>query len=119
MKPAGLKTTFPTNSADHQSGLGLLVAQSDPAPVCWALDAFGRHWKKGVTLSVRRFSHFDRGFITFADDGELLISPVADGELLERMGIPSDHHLQAGSFNTDQRHFLRYHRDEIFLKAAL
>ena len=73
----------------------------------------------GLLLTPSMDHLFDRGFITFADDGEVLVSPVADQESLHRMGIPPNHELQAGVFNTDQRHFLRYHRDEVFLKAAI
>ena len=73
----------------------------------------------GLLLTPSMDHLFDRGFMTFADDGEVLISPVADGESLSRMGISGSRRLQVGPFNADQRHFLRYHRDEIFLKAAL
>jgi hypothetical protein len=62
---------------------------------------------------------FDRGFISFGDAGEVLISPVADTDSLSRMGVLCDRPLFAGRFNTDQRHFLDYHRKEIFLKSAL
>jgi len=72
----------------------------------------------GLLLTPSMDHLFDRGFITFADDGEVLVSPVADRESLDRMGIPSGSDPQVGSFNTDQRHFLQYHREEIFLKSA-
>ncbi len=61
---------------------------------------------------------FDRGFITFADDGELVISPIADQLSLSRMGVPVDESTGVGRFNSDQKHFLEYHRQEIFLKSA-
>jgi hypothetical protein len=73
----------------------------------------------GLLLTPSMDHLFDRGFMTFADDGEVLISPVAGGESLSRMGISGTRRLQVGAFNADQRHFLRYHRDEVFLKAAL
>lgn len=61
---------------------------------------------------------FDRGFITFADDGELVISPIADRSSLQRMGVPIESSIGVGDFNSDQKHFLDYHRNEIFLKSA-
>jgi hypothetical protein len=73
----------------------------------------------GLLLTPSVDHLFDRGFISFGDDGEILISPVADLDSLQRMGIPSDPVVQVGTFNSDQRHFLHYHREEIFLKAAL
>jgi len=72
----------------------------------------------GLLLTPSIDHLFDRGFISFSDDGELLQSPVADVHSLARMGIPQDGRIQVGRFNVDQRHFLAYHRDEIFLKSA-
>lgn len=73
----------------------------------------------GLLLTPSIDHLFDRGFISFDDEGEVLLSPVADQDSLCRMGIRCDEPLFAGRFNADQRHFLDYHRQEIFLKAAL
>lgn len=73
----------------------------------------------GLLLTPSMDHLFDRGFISFGDDGGVLVSPVADRDSLHRMGIPEDRQFQAGSFTSEQRHFLDYHRNEIFLKAAL
>ncbi|CAN5843329.1 HNH endonuclease [soil metagenome] len=73
----------------------------------------------GLLLTPSIDHLFDRGFISFGDDGEVLVSPVADLESLPRMGVICDGPLFAGRFNTDQQHFLDYHRKEIFLKSAL
>jgi hypothetical protein len=62
---------------------------------------------------------FDKGFISFSDDGLLLISPVADREALRRMGIPVDSPLQTGSFSPEQRLYLDYHRTERFKKSVV
>ncbi|HEY1764491.1 MAG TPA: HNH endonuclease [Opitutaceae bacterium] len=59
---------------------------------------------------------FDRGFISFEDNGELIISPVANRGSLERMGVPCDRVSNVGSFSVGQQHFLSYHRDNVFLK---
>jgi hypothetical protein len=72
----------------------------------------------GLLLTPTIDHLFDRGFISFSDDGELLQSPVADQYSLGRMGIPQNQPTLVGGFNTDQRHFLAYHRNEIFLKSA-
>jgi len=73
----------------------------------------------GLLLTPTIDHLFDRGFISFADDGEVLVSPVADPDSLPKMGVPLERRLQTGSFNSDQRHFLEYHRKEIFLKSAV
>ncbi len=72
----------------------------------------------GLLLTPSIDHLFDRGFISFTDDGELLQSPVADQVSLERMGIRQNGQITVGSFNSDQKYFLKYHRDEIFLKSA-
>ena len=62
---------------------------------------------------------FDRGFISFADEGEVLISPVADRVSLRRMGVECEKPILTGRFNGDQKYFLEYHRAQIFLKAEI
>lgn len=59
---------------------------------------------------------FDRGFISFEGSGELLISPVANLMSLDRMGVPCNRVSNVGPFSEGQKHFLAYHRDNIFLK---
>jgi len=34
------------------------------------------------------------------------------------MGVDTDQVINVGTFNTDQKHFLDYHRKEILLKSA-
>lgn len=62
---------------------------------------------------------FDRGFISFEDSGDLIVSPIADRASLPRMGIDVCHPVQVGRFNSDQKHFLNFHREEILLSAAM
>lgn len=70
----------------------------------------------GLLLTPTIDHLFDRGFITFDDSGETVISQVADRESFLRMGIDVDSPPQVGRFNSDQRFFLQHHRDSIFLK---
>lgn len=69
----------------------------------------------GLLLTPSIDHLFDRGFISFADTGETLISRVADQDSLARMGVDSKNPPQVGSFNIDQRHFLEHHRRSVFL----
>lgn len=72
----------------------------------------------GLLLTPSIDHLFDRGFISFADDGELIISPIADQDSLHKMGVPTECGITVGRFNTDQSHFLDYHRNEILLKSV-
>ncbi len=72
----------------------------------------------GLLLTPSIDHLFDRGFISFDDDGVTMISPVADPEALPRMGVVLDRRLFAGSFSPEQQRFLEYHRREIFLRSA-
>ena len=58
---------------------------------------------------------FDRGFISFSDNGELIISSVADQNSLEKMGIKCEGHSNVGRFTDGQKHYLEWHRDSILL----
>lgn len=73
----------------------------------------------GLMLTPSIDHLFDRGFISFADEGEALISPVADRVSLRRMGVECEKPILTGRFNGDQKHFLEYHRTQIFLKAEI
>lgn len=72
----------------------------------------------GLLLTPSIDHLFDRGFISFDDSGETLISPVADSDSLRRMGVNVDAPPRVGSFNTDQRYFLQHHRSSIFLAGV-
>jgi putative restriction endonuclease len=76
------------------------------------------HEGNGLLLTPTVDHLFDRGFISFQDSGELMLSPVADIASLGRMGVDRSNPPRPVSFNTDQKHFLNYHRTEIFLAAA-
>lgn len=72
----------------------------------------------GLLLTPSIDHLFDRGFISFADDGELIVSPIADQNSLQKMGVQTEDKVNVGGFNSDQRHFLDYHRTEILLKSV-
>lgn len=73
----------------------------------------------GLMLTPSIDHLFDRGFISFSDQGEVLISPVSDRISLGRMGVECGKPIFTGRFNSDQKHFLDYHRNQIFLKAQI
>lgn len=69
----------------------------------------------GLLLTPSIDHLFDRGFISFDDSGETLISPIADIDSLRRMGVNTTNPPHAGAFNSDQKYFLNHHRTSIFL----
>lgn len=74
--------------------------------------------ENGLLLTPTIDHLFDRGFIGFEDSGELIISPVAHGPSLQRMGVETNRRVNVGTFTEGQRQFLEYHRNAVLLKMA-
>lgn len=74
--------------------------------------------QNGLMLSPNIDFLFDRGFISFHDDGTLLISSAADTQCLSRLGVPVDRPTNVGSFTQKQQVYLAYHRRNIFLEVG-
>ncbi|MGH9784951.1 MAG: HNH endonuclease [Terriglobia bacterium] len=75
--------------------------------------------ENGLLLTPSIDHLFDRGFISFEDKGELLISPVAHNASLNRMGVYTVERINVGPFSEGQRKFLDFHRNYVFLKAVV
>jgi hypothetical protein len=73
--------------------------------------------ENGLLLTPSIDHLFDRGFISFEDNGRLLISPVAHAESLWRMGIQTDTAFNVRAFSDGQRRHLDHHREMVFLEA--
>lgn len=73
--------------------------------------------ENGLLLTPTVDHLFDRGFIGFEDNGDLLVSPVAHPESLHRMGIQTDALVNVGRFSEGQRRYLEFHRDSVLLKS--
>lgn len=74
--------------------------------------------ENGLLLTPSIDHLFDRGFISFEDNGELLVSPVAHKVSLQRMGVLVEERLNVGRFTEGQRRHLDFHRNYVFLKAG-
>lgn len=72
----------------------------------------------GLLLTPTIDHLFGRGFISFENSGEMLISPVAHGESLNKMGIITNRVVNVGGFTEPQRVFLEHHRTSVFLKKG-
>lgn len=72
--------------------------------------------ENGLLLTPSIDHLFDRGFISFEGNGDLLVSPVAHRPSLERMGIRVNEVVNVGSFTSGQRHYLEFHHGSVFLQ---
>lgn len=68
----------------------------------------------GLLLAPHIDHLFDKGFISFEDNGKLIISPKLGSAVLKKFGVPSS--MNVGSFNAKQCKHLKYHRNKIFRK---
>lgn len=66
----------------------------------------------GLLLSPHIDHLFDQGYISFTDDGTLLVSSKADVDTLILWGIDPEGHY--GHFRKEQLPYLSFHRDFIF-----
>ena len=66
----------------------------------------------GLLLAPHIDHLFDRGLISFSDNGDLLVSAQLDRAVLAKWGVPEV--LNVGVFNADQAAFLDYHRCSVF-----
>lgn len=73
--------------------------------------------ENGLLLTPSIDHLFDRGFIGFEDNGELIISPVAHRPSLQRMGINTSKVVNVGGFTSGQKNFLDFHRNAVLLQA--
>lgn len=58
---------------------------------------------------------FDKGFISFEDNGSLIVSPVAHKDSLRKMNVPVQGEFNVGSFSSGQKAFLDWHRNNLLL----
>jgi hypothetical protein len=72
--------------------------------------------ENGLLLTPTVDHLFDRGFIGFEDNGDVLFSPVAHTDSLRRMSLDPTRALNVGPFS-GQRRFLSFHRDSVLLKS--
>jgi predicted restriction endonuclease len=67
----------------------------------------------GLLLAPHIDHLFDRGFISFKGNGNLILSSHLDNSLLDKWSI--DKNINVGSFRNEQQQFLEYHRDIVLI----
>ena len=70
----------------------------------------------GLLLTPNLDSLFDKGFITFEDDGKIKISGKISGSNLNKLGVNSSMRLRKMKIHRKHRDFLAHHRKEVFNK---
>ena len=71
------------------------------------------HGCNGLLLSPHIHILFDKGLISFSDEGEVLVSSKLDSSILNAWGIVKG--SSTGNFSKMQREFMSYHRQNIFI----
>ena len=66
----------------------------------------------GLLLSPHVDRLFDKGFISFHDNGDVMISEKLDLKTLERWGL--NEIVNVGVFSTSQAEYLAHHREFVF-----
>jgi putative restriction endonuclease len=69
----------------------------------------------GVLLAPHLDAAFDRGFVTFADDGSLVVSRGLDARARAILGLV--HPLRARALSDGHRAYLPWHREKVFKKG--
>jgi putative restriction endonuclease len=73
--------------------------------------------ENGLLLTPSMDHLFDRGFLGFESNGNVLISPVAHKQSLEKMGLMLSENLNVGTFTLGQQQYLSYHRENVLLRS--
>jgi len=68
----------------------------------------------GLLLTPTIDHLFDQGFITFKDDGQMMISSIIPRDQLEKLGISQEESINVGAFSEKQIGYLKYHRENVF-----
>jgi hypothetical protein len=71
--------------------------------------------RNGLLLAPHIDHLFDRGYISFSDDGAVLVSPRIDPKQLQMLGLPTDPPPNVGTFGPEQRSYLEHHRSNVFI----
>lgn len=71
----------------------------------------------GLLLTPNADHLFDHGYISFADNGQVLVSPLLDVDQVDLLGVPTSPPPRVAPFNTQQAQYLAFHRQSVFLRG--
>ena len=90
-------------------GQGYLIASHiKPWKKCDNIEKLDGH--NGLLLSPHIDCLFDKGYISFSDNGDLIISNHCDSCVVKAWGLKK---MNTGSFKNEQKNYLNYHRNNI------
>lgn len=69
----------------------------------------------GLLLAPHVDHLFDKGYITFENKGDLVLSPSLNVEVLDKWKIPQV--LNVGTFSSEQLEYLNYHQESVFIAS--
>lgn len=90
----------------------LIASHIKPWRVCSDVERLDGY--NGLLLAPHVDHLFDRGWISFDEDGEMILSPGLRPTLLQEWGLPTDSHIC--DFERAHLPYLNYHRATIFKK---
>lgn len=70
--------------------------------------------QNGLLLTPSADLLFDNGWVSFRDDGRLMVSDRLPNQVREKLGVDVSAGRQCGGFTPEQAEYLEYHRDCIF-----
>ena len=70
----------------------------------------------GLLLAPHLDAAFDRGFVTIADDGLLIVADSVDPQARRLLGL--DRPLSARSLTAGHRRYLPWHRQRVFRRGT-
>ena len=73
-----------------------------------------RHAFNGILLAPHVDHLFDKGFISFSNDGDVLVSSHLPIQDLKKLGLEDHFKNTSGLFRPEQALYLDYHRNEVF-----
>ena len=72
----------------------------------------------GLLLTPTFDALFDAGYISFADDGGLLVGNAIADDQLKAIGLGNSNNVMKGAFSQEQAAYLAYHRKILFSRNA-
>lgn len=73
--------------------------------------------ENGLLLNPNIDLLFDRGLISFEENGDVIFSPVADRIDLPKLGVDPSRPLNVGNFTSGQKSYLAFHRRDLLLRV--
>lgn len=116
---------FKTNVIAHGGNVCRLTGVANPALLVashikpWRMcetSAERLDGANGLLLAAHVDRLFDRGFISFEDDGRVLVSSAIDELDLQRMGLNRISEIICDGISDEQYAYINYHRNKVFVK---